>query len=293
MKLNTWLALSSLGLAALSGYLAWRIEQVEARVVASDERADALQAANADLEQALATLQANHTLAAQQARRDDAAADGGRSPLGEPSPAAGGLVAGKLTKSLGPMSRSPQLAPEHVLTGARMRYGALFHELGLSEQEIAELLQVLSEREPPERRGLGFAFGVGRPQPETEQERAQREAAVSEVIGSERGAQLEGLIRTLPVRGELGVMRMQLESLGAPMTSEQHSQLLAIMSARGPRLPPQVVGTGDPQQAADTFRKWRAEQHQQVLGEAAQVLSPQQLKRLEESQAFMRPCRLG
>jgi hypothetical protein len=181
----------------------------------------------------------------------------------------------------------PDLPSEHKKTMTRQRYGQLFRELALSDQEADALLTVLSAREKLGPTGMAF-------KPETAEEQAQQrqeKAEIGRLLGPERAAEFERLRNTLPARSELSLARGQLERVGEPMTEEQQQKLLESLSTRAP-LAPLPSGEGvSPEERMEQFQAWRRERTQAFRDSAESVLTPRQLQRLEEGDALMEAMR--
>lgn len=280
-KLNRALVLSTVVLAAGNGYWMWRLDQARVRVTSGEEGAAELRAKVADLERERQRLQ--HEL---QAIR---AANGSRTAgRAESAEASDGVTpaTGRLTRSLGPVLPVPELPREHRTTAARLRYGRLLHELGISEQDIDTLLPVLSEIDAASESAGSMPLAFGLTGLQGDPELARRRAAVAAVVGEEKADRFERLVKAIPLRSEVGLARVQLESMGVPMTPQQQQKLLALMSERAPRTPPTMPSAVDFDQSRVAWQAWRKETNQRFLDEAATVLTPRQHKLLQESQAM-------
>ncbi|HKP59546.1 MAG TPA: hypothetical protein VJV78_22640 [Polyangiales bacterium] len=151
----------------------------------------------------------------------------------------------------------------------RHSYGALFEELGLSADEVARLLAVLSSQEQ-----RNFSRGRSSSSDTATQDRAELEDA----IGGTKAAAFEQLRATLPARLDLRRIRDQLEEAGQPMTSEQQRMLLDILRASGPDTPPR--------EDLQRYQAWIGERDRGIRQNAAAVLSPAQLQTLDEARAL-------
>jgi len=173
-----------------------------------------------------------------------------------------------------------ELRLEHKKTMARQAYGQLFRELALSDEEVEALVAVLSTQEQ------SSMLAPRSPLTSEQQEREQREIAA--VLGPERAAQFERLKKTIPARTELSLARSQLERFGEPLSDEQHGTLFAILNAREPSAPPPALEEDiAPAQRMEQFRSWRRASSARFRESAAQVLTPRQLERLDESEALL------
>ena len=189
-----------------------------------------------------------------------------------------GPPVGRLEKSLGPV-HAPEIARAHQITMIRMRYAKLLQAVGLSEPELEVLLPVLCDLEPAHSNQSVSLREM------SEHERAQFLDEVGKVIGRARAEQVLRGRQQLPVRMQLGIVKSQLDALGAPLSKQQENELVARLSASGASLMPRLPKPGDPP-PVDFLRKWRQEQHQHFLSAAEGVLTPQQIQRFSEVQAM-------
>jgi hypothetical protein len=113
-----------------------------------------------------------------------------------------------------------------------------------------------------------------------------REREIGAVLGAEKAAQFTELRRGMPARVEVRIIRQNLENLGVPVTAEQERQLVAMMKNSTPPEPPRPNPGQDPLEASEQFRAWRAERSKYVRDNAAPLLTPRQLERLDESEAL-------
>jgi hypothetical protein len=186
-------------------------------------------------------------------------------------------------------SRSRELPLDQRKIMARQRNGQLFRELGLSEQQVDALLDVLAAqdaRAPSNSRRIGGPpFGrLGPSADATSPEELQRNRdEIASAIGPEKAAQFEALKKTLPARDQLQQLRNELERAGDPVTDEQQRRLLAIMNSRETTAPPARVEGESPEESMARYREWRRESSESLRRDAASVLTPDQVKRMEES----------
>jgi hypothetical protein len=182
--------------------------------------------------------------------------------------------------------RSREVPAEYQAMQARQRYGQLFRELELSDAQIDGLAPVLHAQE---QRALATASASG------EQARSgasQRHASdeerseIAAIIGPEKAAQLEDLRNAMPIRAELRRVRDQLEEAGEPVSPEQQRQLVAILSNRAAPSPPVPEAGEPPEHGFERFRAWARDRDLRLRADSAAVLTPQQLERLEESEAL-------
>jgi hypothetical protein len=278
VSLNTWLAIATVVLAATSVYLGVRLAQERGRTGADTQEVSTLREQLERTQESERQLQSDLSVERARARNAELAESPPR-----PATAAGsalpGAAQGVLTKSLGPIAR-PALAPKHRVAMARMQYGKMLRELDLSEAQTDEVLRTFGELAENATSPASLLLEVGGPGAASEQARARLRAELEAAIGGDKTDRLEGLVKTMPTRTQISSARMQLEMLGEPLTETQHSELLALLSARGPQpSAPKLAGP----EGLEAFRKWSQEQHTRFLDDAKPVLTPRQITRLAEN----------
>jgi hypothetical protein len=84
---------------------------------------------------------------------------------------------------------------------------------------------------------------------------------------------------------QLGIVKSQLDALGAPLSKQQENELVGKLSVSGASVLPALPEPGD-FPAVGFLLKWRQEQNQRLLSAAEGVLTPQQIQRFSEVQAM-------
>jgi hypothetical protein len=291
-RVTILLAVVATVLLAISGYLLSELRSERGRASADAHGATTLRADLARLVETRERLENEvQTLRVANANacRDLAGAGG----TGATTAAA---IPGRVLPSSMPGGwRPPELSAEQRKSMSRSKYGALFRELALSEQQIDALLPVLAAQDQAEgQRRMHNGPGADAQTPDPERNRAE----IAAVVGADKAAQFETLKKSLPARSQLAMLRMNLDQSGEPMTEEQRQKLLAIMTAREPvPMPPPLRVDGESgEQSFLRFRDWQQDRDRQMREDAASVLTPQQQKRLDEInavQAAMRPATMS
>ena len=216
--------------------------------------------------------------------RERTAADSSSAPSGTSSP--------RLRAPSAAPWRAHDLPIEQRKIMVRQRNGALFRELGLNEAQIEALLDVLGQQDArsPNMATRVSGPAVGRFGPAGEalsaEEQQRNRDEIAAVIGQDKATQFENLKKTLPARNELMWMRNELEQAGEPVSEEQQRQLLAIIGKRETQGPPARVEGESPEDSMARYRQWRRERSESLRQDAASVLTPEQVKRLEESDSL-------
>jgi hypothetical protein len=192
----------------------------------------------------------------------------------------------------GSVRGAPELTADSSLR-IRRRYAELFREMELSEQQIEALVPVLIAQDQPDTEAR--SGGELRSARDAERERA----AISAVLGPDKGLHFDRLKKTLPARMQLSFAREQLEQTGSPLREDQRKRLLAILNAQEPLAPwKRIEGESSEQQFA-RYRQWQQDGAKRFIEQAAPVLTPEQMKHLEDQAAInasvvpLRPDELG
>ena len=187
----------------------------------------------------------------------------------------------------------PQEQREYL---TRRRYGALFRELALSEDDIHALVPLLSEQDQraskPIPKSRVAADGSILPDPDEPRLRASAEAEIAALIGPERAAKLMESRKTLAGRAQMRGVRMRLEDSEEPVSDQQLQQLMA--AAKDGKVYasfPRHVEGESAEESTKRFDAWQDENEQQARADAAGVLTPNQLKLLDEEMASQKRMR--
>lgn len=176
------------------------------------------------------------------------------------------------------------LAPEHLAAHraeermvVRREYSLLFDTLKLSPQQEEAFLEVL------------VADGVAEPTniAEWRATRAQRRQdqldKLTAIVGYDRAAILEDYQRNLAEYTRVTQIAMQLDAAGSPLSKQQKKFLAQLMLAERDRIPQPsmqkaITTTADIEREVE----WMADQDRRIREGAASMLSPGQLKYLDE-----------
>lgn len=191
----------------------------------------------------------------------------------------------------GPRPSLPSAASDELRDYfTRKRYDAVFRELSLSDDDITAMLSMLSEQEQrghkPVPKSRVAADGSILPDPDQARLRAEDQREIAALIGPERAATLMAFRETLPARTQLRSVRMRLGDSSEPLSEQQSQQLMAALSASHYSDHPTFVEGESPEERSERMRTWMSATDRQVREDAASILTPGQLKTLDEEMAF-------
>lgn len=174
-----------------------------------------------------------------------------------------------------------ELPLEHRKTMLRAMYSELLRELHLSDEESDALLTVLAEQDA--RNPAAGLLAANAATALTPDERARNDGELAALLGDQKAARFAKLKKLLPARTQLRAVRSQLESLGEPLSPEQERDLLQLLNSKvdPPASRPAV-------QAPEDLRESLHERNRRFREQAEVVLTPMQLKRLEEQDALQK-----
>jgi hypothetical protein len=276
---KTWfIAIAAASAGAVVTHVSWLVQERDAapRAAAADE---------AKCESRVEQVCLGGAAPVAAARAADHALRAGGEPAATPAPAP--FPPGKG----GDWNPIAQLSSEQRKTMVRHQYGELLRELALSPVQAERLMHALSEQEarnPLMARGM-LSGATGDDEAALDRQRAEITAA----IGEEKAAAFEELREMLPVRSEVRRVRDQLEEAGEPVTSEQYRALMSAMKGTvSPQRPPSSAASESWEETAEAYHDWMNERDDMFRESAAKILSPTQLKTLDEGQELREAMRL-
>ncbi len=160
----------------------------------------------------------------------------------------------------------------------RREYSPLFEMLNLSQQQEDDFLDVLVaervvEMSPAEYRAT---------RAKRERERTEKIAAI---LGLDKVQVYEDFLQNLTEHTRVTQIGMQLDAAGAPLSKQQREYLVQLLIAERERVPqPSKVKPIMTKSDVEREFDWMADQDRRVREGAASVLSPLQLKYLNEVQ---------
>ncbi len=193
-----------------------------------------------------------------------------------------------LLAALANLRRAPPLSLEQREIMARGRFGGVVRELNLSDEQVKTLLRVLAVQDARAAETARTRVDAAGEEPRASKRRELEQAEIAAVIGWENASRFEKLKEGLPTRTELRRLRDELEDVGEPLSGSQYAALVSAAKSRPPTPPPARVPGESPEVAIERMRTWFAERDQRILDDAAAVLTPEQLQRIEERQSVSR-----
>ena len=187
--------------------------------------------------------------------------------------------------------------------GIRMMYGDLGKELGLTNDETDQIIELLTDRQMAmARKGMEFMNG-GNPDEAKQQEVGQEmdesregyDQQMESVLGKERFAKLQNYERTMGERMAINQLEQRFTARGMALKDTQRQQLLQTMIDERLKAPPTPWDPGKKDMTAQ-MRAFNSEEtvnqmfdlqkqiNTRVLDRARAFLSPDQLNALQQSQ---------
>ena len=169
----------------------------------------------------------------------------------------------------------------------RHQYRRVFREIGLTESEIEATLNVMEQQAERSRKLSGAAASASPPTDDPQRELAELAAA----LGPEKAERFMAQKKLMPARGQLSMLRSQLDEGGEPLSAEQQQALLGKLSERERGPFPKSVPGEDPQQISARFQSYMRERDRDLRDLAAPILSPKQRELMEEELKFQEAVR--
>jgi hypothetical protein len=179
----------------------------------------------------------------------------------------------------------PPTSPEHLAAHraenrmlVRREYSPLFEMLNLSQQQEEDFLEVivaerLVEMSPAEYRAT------------REKRERERNEKIAAIIGLDKVQVYEDFLQNLNEHTRVTQIGMQLDAAGAALSKQQKEYLVQLLIAERERVPqPSQVKPIMTKADIEHELDWQADQDRRVREGAASVLSPLQLKYLNEVQ---------
>ncbi len=215
---------------------------------------------------------------------------------------------GSLGKGMGQMLAKMMQDPEmkKMVRGQQkamldLMYSGLFKQMRLSPDEQKSLTDLLLDAQMSQVEKAGSLLGGGEAGPDAaqarqamEDEKKASEARIKELLGDDRFAEYQEYQKTIGERMQVNQLQSKMESAHLPLQEPQVAQLMQFMQEEKTRVPP-VLPTGQNANPADLKSlmtaenldkqmQWFDDYNQRVLGRAASVLTPDQLKVYQDFQ---------
>jgi hypothetical protein len=211
---------------------------------------------------------------------------------------------GGMMKSLAKMYSDPEMRQalrSQQAMGIQMMYGDLAKELGLSPEEAARVMELLTDRQMEMTSAGMELLGDGNEQKLAEAgksaqaKREQYDSQLKQLLGPERAQRLENYERTMGERMQMQQYQASFTASGVPLADNQREALLKIMGEERLKAPRTVLDPANKDvaaqmkalQAGEGFEELVAQQreiNQRVLARAHTVLSPDQMNAFESAQ---------
>ena len=169
-------------------------------------------------------------------------------------------------------------------------YADVGSELGLTDEQASELIDLLAERNTFE----PFA-GITNPEDmrrKAEELHRKQQADLRALLGDDKMAQFTEYQKSEGLRQELGQVQEQLMALDVPLKPEQRRQLLSAMQEDQERYPqPAFQTVTTPEDLRSQFNEWQQGKEDRLLEAAQGVLTSKQMKVFREYQEYHRAMR--
>jgi hypothetical protein len=171
-------------------------------------------------------------------------------------------------------------------------YAGVGAELGLTEGEADELIDLLTEQQLAGFDQMHDATDPAEASRRYEQARREEQAAVNDLIGADRAVSLQEYQETLPARQDFEMLARQLEDHDVALSADQRKQLLSAYVEERTRVPmPEYVEGTDGAEYARSVNAWQDDYNRRVSGEAENILSADQLSTYNEIQQWQKEMR--
>ena len=190
-------------------------------------------------------------------------------------------------------------------------YGAFFKQLNLTPEQTATLKNLI-EKKSLAAADMGMSMLDGDLDAAKRKELVQQvkeateasDAEIKQFLGDENYAQFQAYEKTQPERMQMGQLKSQLAGAGAPLSSEQESQLVQALSDERQNFKfttdynDQSKFTGDfteyfTDEKLTSFSQEKAQLDERSLVRARQILTPEQLASYEKFQTAQREMQLN
>jgi hypothetical protein len=173
----------------------------------------------------------------------------------------------------------------------RRQYGEFAQQMGLSKELTSQLVDLLTEQQVAgcsETPNFRDESDVRR---HFEELQRKNEAAIADLIGPDKAAQLSEYQKSLPARMEFEMLAQQLEGSDAPLSAEQRGRLRALYLEERSRVPQPDYPADMSPEYLDAYRAWSDDFDQRFRSQASRVLNSEQLNAFNEIQQAQKEMR--
>lgn len=174
----------------------------------------------------------------------------------------------------------------------RRQYGEFVRGLGLSKEMTSKLLDLLTDQQVADFTPPPNVTDEQQFRRNFEERHRANEAAIADLIGSDKAAELKSYQQSIPSRQEFEMLARQLDGSDAPLTAEQHDRLLAVWLEERAREPqPNFSMNSTEADYVQASNAWSDEFAQRFRSEARHILDSEQLGAYDEIQNAQREMR--
>ncbi len=271
-----------------------RAQEAEARAERLQREVQEFSTVTSNLRSNAVAQRSNLTALAEQI----AAGKGSNGPSSGAESGSGGSLGKGMGQMLAKMMQDPEM--KKMLRGQQrtmvdMMYAGLFKQMRLSPDEQKSLTDLLLDAQMSQVEKAGNMLGGGeagvdaaQARQAMEDEKKASESRIKELLGDDRFAEYQEYQKTIGERMQVNQLQSKMESAHLPLQEPQVAQLMQFMQEEKTRVPP-VLPTGQSANPADLKAlmtpenldkqlQWFDDYNQRVLGRAAEILTPDQMK---------------
>jgi len=182
-----------------------------------------------------------------------------------------------------------------VRAGHKRMYAGVREALGLSKEQTAQLIDLLTEHQVAQMDSftdLPWSTDPREAQRRAEEQKRQNEAAIQELLGAEKALALQEYQQSMPARQEFEMLVNQLEGNDVTLSPDQNSKLLAVFLEERKRVPmPTYDELTDPVAYRETYNTWQDDYWNRVSDEARHILDSGQISAFNEVQQWQKDMR--
>jgi hypothetical protein len=173
----------------------------------------------------------------------------------------------------------------------RRQYGEFAQQNGLSKELSSQLFDLLTDQQLAGLRDSPDFRNESDVRRYFEEKQRANEAAIADLIGADKAAQLKAYQESLPARMEFEMLAQQLDGSDAPLSAEQRAKLRALYVEERNRVPQPSYAAAVGPGYLDAYRAWSDDFDQRFRSQASQVLNAEQINAFTEIQQAQKEMR--
>jgi len=173
----------------------------------------------------------------------------------------------------------------------RQQYGEFAQKIGLSKEMSSQLFDLLTDQQLAGLHDAPDFRNESDVRRYFEERQRANEAAIADLIGADKAAQLKAYQESLPARMEFEMLAQQLDGSDAPLSAEQRTKLRALYVEERNRVPQPSHATAMSPGYLDSYRAWSDDFDHRFRSQASGVLNAEQLNAFNEIQQAQKEMR--